>query len=84
VSLLLLESSSLRDHSLYQQLDALIAPQIQFISPVLADQYDRKTGYLHLFYRYFIDILSLFLSIFYRYFIVLCRYFIVTSLLFYH
>jgi len=44
LSLLLVESSALKDHSLYQQLDSFIAPHINFLSPILQEHYLRKTG----------------------------------------
>jgi len=44
INLLLVESSALKDHQLYQQLDAFIAPHISFLSPILQEHFLRKTG----------------------------------------
>jgi len=44
LSLFLVEQSALQDYSLYQQLDAYIAPHLNFLAPILADHYTRKHG----------------------------------------
>jgi len=44
LSLFLVEQSALQDYSLYQQLDAYIAPHITFLAPILSEHYIRKHG----------------------------------------
>eukprot|EP00026_Physarum_polycephalum_P005608 Phypoly_transcript_05643.p1 GENE.Phypoly_transcript_05643~~Phypoly_transcript_05643.p1 ORF type:complete len:468 (+),score=65.36 Phypoly_transcript_05643:144-1547(+) len=44
ISLLLVDAIALKDHSLFQQLDTFIAPHINFLSPILAEHYSRKSG----------------------------------------
>lgn len=44
ISLLLVEPSALKDHSLFHQLDHFIAPHINFLSPILSEHYLRKSG----------------------------------------
>lgn len=45
LSLFLVDQGSLQDHSLYQQLDAYIAPHLSFLAPILNEHYNRKHGY---------------------------------------
>jgi len=53
LSIFLLDQSVLNDISLYQQLDAFISPHINFLSPILAENYSRKHGEDQYRYIYF-------------------------------
>jgi len=44
ISLFLVDSSSLQQILLYQQLDSFVSPHITFLSPILGDHYLRKHG----------------------------------------
>jgi hypothetical protein len=56
VSLLLVDALALKDRSLFQQLDTFIVPHINFLSPILAEHYSRKSGtdeqYRYIYFNY--------------------------------
>jgi len=53
LSIFLVDQSVLNDIALYQQLDSFISPHINFLSPILAENYSRKHGEDQYRYVYF-------------------------------